>query len=112
MLRLPNPGCTPPTDFLKFIDHSPPGSLRCRSDQTPIDAPQGRIKNMAKEVSVTRPTLRRTPMLERLETRQVLSGVAGLAADKQYVVELINLVRTDPKAAGEKLTANLGPDVQ
>src|SRR5258707_325993 len=61
---------------------------------------------------MTRPSLRRTPMLERLETRQVLSGVSGLSSDKQYVLELINLVRTNPTAAADRLTANLGPDVQ
>src|SRR3954470_590636 len=61
---------------------------------------------------MTRSFRRRTPMLERLETRQVLSGVSGLSSDKQYVLELINLVRTNPSAAADRLTADLGPDVQ
>ena len=61
---------------------------------------------------MTHARLRRTPMLERLETRQVLSGVSGLSPDKQYVLELINLVRTNPTAAADRITANLGPDVK
>src|SRR4051794_10805393 len=61
---------------------------------------------------MTRSFRRRTPMLERLETRQVLSGVSGLSSDKQYVLELINLVRTNPTAAANRLTANLSSDVQ
>ena len=61
---------------------------------------------------MSRPTLRRTPKLESLETRQVLSSVAGPTADKQYVLELINLVRTNPAAAADRFTTNLTPDVQ
>lgn len=60
---------------------------------------------------MSRPSLRRTPILERLETRQVLSTV-GTTPDQQYALELINLVRTDPSAAAEKLTTNISPDVQ
>ncbi len=61
---------------------------------------------------MSRPTLRRTPKLESLETRQVLSSVAGPTADKQYVLELINLVRTNPSAAADRVTSNLSSDVQ
>src|SRR3954453_8765272 len=61
---------------------------------------------------MTRSVRRRTPMLERLETRQVLSGVSGLSSGKQYSLELINLVRPDPAKAADRLTANLSPAVQ
>ncbi len=59
-----------------------------------------------------RPSLRRTPKLESLETRQVLSSIAGPSADKQYVLEMINLVRTNPSAAADRFTNNLSNDVQ
>ena len=61
---------------------------------------------------MTRPSLRRTPKLESLETRQVLSSVGGPSPDKQYVLELINLVRTNPSAAADRFTNNLSNDVQ
>jgi len=55
---------------------------------------------------MSRPSLRRTPMLETLEIRQVLSSVVGgPTPDQQYALALINLVRTNPTLAGEKLTA-------
>jgi uncharacterized protein YkwD len=61
---------------------------------------------------MARPSLRRTPNLENLETRQVLSTVVGPTPDQQYALELINLVRTDPSAAVTEITSNLSPDVQ
>ena len=62
---------------------------------------------------MSRPSLRRTPMLESLEVRQVLSSVAaGPSPDQQYALELINLVRTNPSEAANMLTANITPDVQ
>ena len=61
---------------------------------------------------MSRPSLRRTPKLESLETRQVLSSMGGPTADKQYVLELINLVRTNPSAAADRFTDNLSNDVQ
>ncbi len=61
---------------------------------------------------MSRPSLRRTPNLESLETRQVLSSVVGPTPDQQYALELINLVRTNPSAAADEITANLTPDVQ
>ena len=61
---------------------------------------------------MSRPSPRRTPSLETLETRQVLSTVVGPSADQQYALELINLVRTNPSQAGIKLTNNLSPAVQ
>lgn len=61
---------------------------------------------------MTRPSLRRAPTMERLETRQVLSSVAGPTADKQYALELINLVRTNPAGAAERLTTRVDADVE
>ena len=61
---------------------------------------------------MTRHSLRRTPKLENLESRQVLSSVGGPTADKQYALELINLVRTNPAAAADRLTSNLDDGVQ
>ena len=61
---------------------------------------------------MSRPSLRRAPKLETLETRQVLSTVVGPTPDQQYALELINLVRTDPAAAASKFTSKITPDVQ
>ena len=44
---------------------------------------------------MARPTLRRTVSLERLEAREVLS-TGGPSASAQYMIEVINLVRTQP----------------
>lgn len=59
---------------------------------------------------MNRPSQRRAPVMERLETRQVLSGI-GASADKQYALELINLARTNPAAAADRLTSAISPDV-
>jgi uncharacterized protein YkwD len=61
---------------------------------------------------MSRPSLRRTPNLESLEIRQVLSTVVGPTPDQQFALELINLVRTNPSAAVNEITANLSPSVQ
>lgn len=62
---------------------------------------------------MSRPSLRRTPMLETLEIRQVLSSlVGGPTPDQQYALALINLVRTNPALAAQKLTADISPSVQ
>ena len=61
---------------------------------------------------MSRPSLRRTPKLESLETRQVLSTVIGPTPDQQYALELINLVRTNPSGAAVKFTSDITPDVQ
>lgn len=53
---------------------------------------------------------RRAPRLETLESRQVLSAT-GPTADQQYMLEMINLARTDPAEAAQKFTTNLDPDV-
>lgn len=61
---------------------------------------------------MTRPSLRRAPTMERLETRQVLSSLAGPSPDKQYALELINLARTNPAGAAERLTTVVDADVE
>lgn len=52
---------------------------------------------------------RRTPKLESLESRQVLSA-GGPSPDAQYMLELINLTRTNPAAAADRFTSNLDSD--
>src|SRR5579883_1508081 len=59
---------------------------------------------------MTRPTFRRTLRLERLESREVLSG-GGPSAQAQYMLELINLARTNPAAMADRVTSNLDADV-
>ena len=61
---------------------------------------------------MSRPSLRRTPKLESLEIRQVLSTVLGPSPAEQYALSLINMVRTNPSGAATKLTTNLTPDVK
>ena len=61
---------------------------------------------------MSRRTLRQAPTLEQLEIRQVLSGGVGTTNAQQYALEVINLVRTNPAAAGQTFTANLSPDIQ
>lgn len=66
-----------------------------------------------------RPSQRQTLQLETLETRQMLSGAGGSAvsvatevaptAEKQYMLELVNLLRTKPSEAAQRLTSKLAP---
>ena len=60
---------------------------------------------------MARPDLRQKPRLESLETRQVLSS-GGPTADAQYMLELVNLARTDPAKAADVVTSNLNGDQQ
>jgi uncharacterized protein YkwD len=53
-----------------------------------------------------RPFFRRTPILEQLEKREVLSA-GGPSAEAQYMLELINQARTNPAAAADRFTSNL-----
>ncbi|MDR3636339.1 MAG: carboxypeptidase regulatory-like domain-containing protein [Isosphaeraceae bacterium] len=57
---------------------------------------------------MTRRNHRRTLRLESLENREVLSGPT---ADQAYMLELVNLARTNPAAAAEKFTSNLDANV-
>ena len=61
---------------------------------------------------MSRPSLRRTPNLEGLESRLVLSAVVAPTADQQYALELINLARTNPSLAATEITSNLSPAVR
>ncbi len=62
-----------------------------------------------------RPTKRQNLQLESLESRQMLSvagatvGDVAPTATKQYMLELTNLVRTNPQAAADRLTSNFSP---
>ena len=53
---------------------------------------------------MSRLTLRRSPGLERLESRELLSGPT---ADQQYMLALINQVRTNPAAVASHYTQDL-----
>jgi hypothetical protein len=54
---------------------------------------------------MTRTRTRATVAVESLESRQVLS--AAPTAELQYALELVNLVRTRPAAAADRLTSDL-----
>lgn len=57
---------------------------------------------------MTRPKHRRTLRLERLETREVLSGPT---ADQAGMLALVNLARTDPAQAAQRFTSKLDANV-
>jgi uncharacterized protein YkwD len=48
--------------------------------------------------------------MDHLESRELLTG-GGPSADAQYMLELINLARTNPSAAADLVTNNLDPNV-
>ncbi len=56
-----------------------------------------------------RPTNRRTLQLESLESREVLSGPS---AQQAYMLELLNLARTNPSQAAQRFTTNLSANVE
>lgn len=60
---------------------------------------------------MSRPTFRRTANLESLESREVLSA-GGPSAEAQYMLETINLARTNPRVIADRVTSNLDPDIQ
>src|SRR4051812_5004788 len=59
-----------------------------------------------------RPTKRQVPTMESLESRQLLSGNVAPTADQQYMLELINLVRTKPAAAADRVVNTLSPSTK
>ncbi len=64
---------------------------------------------------MARSKFRRAPRLENLESRELLSSVpAGSAptAQEQYMLQLINMARTNPSAAVSYLKANMTSDIQ
>jgi hypothetical protein len=58
------------------------------------------------EVRMTRPKTRRTLRLETLESRSLLSS-GGPTAQEQYMLELINMARTNPAEMANWLKSNL-----
>lgn len=62
---------------------------------------------------IRRPNVKTGLRLETLESRQLLTAAAGgPSAEAEYMLDLINQVRTNPQAAAVKLTTNLDADVQ
>jgi uncharacterized protein YkwD len=62
---------------------------------------------------MTRPKNRRSLRFENLESRNLLSSMATTpTADQQYMLEIINQARTNPKAAAERLTSSITPALQ
>lgn len=63
---------------------------------------------------MARPTFRRAPRLENLESRELLSTASpsgGPTSQEQYMLQVLNLVRTNPQAAVSYLEQNITPDV-
>lgn len=60
---------------------------------------------------MTRLKTRRTLRLEALENRSLLTAAGGPSAQAQYMLELINLARTNPAAVAERVTSNLDANV-
>jgi len=58
-----------------------------------------------------RSTFRRSLRLETLESRELLTA-GGPSAEAQYMLEQINLARTNPSAAADLVTTNLDADVK
>jgi uncharacterized protein YkwD len=58
------------------------------------------------EVRMSRPDCRRSPRLEHLESREVLTA-AGPSALQQQTLELLNMARTDPSAMADWVASHL-----
>jgi uncharacterized protein YkwD len=61
---------------------------------------------------MARSKFRRTPRVENLESRQLLSSVGPATAEQQDMLYLVNLARTDPPAAAYLIGSNITPDIQ
>jgi len=73
----------------------------------------GRIR-IDTEVSMARSKFRRAPRFENLETRELLSTVPSSQApsnEAQYMLQVLNMVRTNPQAAVQYIQSNITPDV-
>src|SRR6516164_5139718 len=66
----------------------------------------GAIVDRIMEVRMTRPKTRRSLRLETLESRSLLSS-GGPNAQQQYMLELINMARTNPAEMASWLKTNL-----
>jgi len=60
---------------------------------------------------MARPTSRRSLRFDNLEDRQLLSS-GGPSSQQQYMLQLINMARTTPKAAAEWVSSNVTPEVR
>lgn len=58
---------------------------------------------------MSRSFIRRLFRLESLESRELLTA-GGPSAEAQYMLELVNLARTNPAAVAERVTSNLDAD--
>src|SRR5690348_8694256 len=61
---------------------------------------------------MARSKFRRAPQIENLECRQVLSSVGAPTAAAQDMLYWINLARTNPSAAAQRIAADVTPDIQ
>jgi len=59
---------------------------------------------------MARPTSRRSLRFENLEDRQMLSS-GGPSSQAQYMLQLINMARTNPQAASQWISKNVTPEV-
>ncbi len=59
---------------------------------------------------MSRPKTRRSLRLERLESREVLTAAGGPSAQAQYMLELINLARTNPTEMASLITQDASND--
>jgi uncharacterized protein YkwD len=60
---------------------------------------------------MARPTSRRSLRFEGLEDRQLLSS-GGPSDQAQYMLQLINMARTNPQAAAQWVSTNVSPEVK
>ncbi len=63
---------------------------------------------------MARTHFRRAPRLENLESRELLSAVSpneAPSSQAQYMLQVLNMVRTDPQAAVQYLESNITPDI-
>ena len=61
---------------------------------------------------MARSKFRRSLQIENLESRQLLSSVGPATAEQQDMLYWVNLARTNPPAAAQRIAANITPDIQ
>ena len=64
---------------------------------------------------MARSKFRRAPRFENLETRELLSTIPSSQApsnEAQYMLQVLNLARTNPQAAVQYIKSNITPDIQ
>src|SRR5512143_2051442 len=103
-----------PREFLLKSEWPPGRDLLTRErslSRLERPAHEGRSRIQGTEVRMTRLKTRRTLRLEALENRSLLTAAGGPSAQAQYMLELINLARTNPAAVAERVTSNLDANV-